>query len=117
MPKQTIRDLDVSGKKVLVRVGPRQAVLVMSRDGSESRVIPTDADPRRWASGAVVRLGGEFRLPADAPRGRWKVSLRLADPSPRLRADGRYAIRLANEEIRFTEESGENVLAEDVEVR
>ena len=58
----------------------------------------------------------EFRLPADCPRGTWKLSLRLADPSPRLQGDGRYAIRLANEEIRFAEDSGENVLAEDVDV-
>ena len=67
----------------------------------------------------VLRLGvaARVRVPADAPRGPWRLALHLADPSPRLRGDGRYAIRLANEGIAFDEGSGWNVLAEDVELR
>ncbi len=49
--------------------------------------------------------------------GRWRLALQLADPSPSLSGDGRYAIRLANEGIAFDEANGWNVLADDVEIR
>src|SRR5256885_2774940 len=41
--------------------------------------------------------------------------LHLADPSPGLRDDGRYAIRLANEGVPFEAGSGWNILADDVD--
>jgi hypothetical protein len=95
---------------------PREAALVLSKGEIHYRAV-ADADGRRWEPGKAIHVGFELRLPPDAPRGSWTLSLHLADPSPRLRDDGRYAIRLGNEEIRFSESSGGNILAEDVEVR
>ena len=40
----------------------------------------------------------------------------LSDPSPSLRDDGRYAIRLANEDIAFVEQAGWNIFADDIVV-
>jgi Domain of unknown function (DUF4832)/Domain of unknown function (DUF4874) len=95
---------------------PREAAFVLSRGDSRHRFVAA-ADLRRWQPGEAIRIACEVRLPAEVPRGAWTLSLQLSDPSPRLREDGRYAIRLANEEIRFDEATGLNVLAEDVEVR
>jgi hypothetical protein len=96
---------------------PREVAFVLSRGATKYRVVVTDADPRLWGPNGPIHLSCDLRLPTDAPRGPWQLSLHLADPSPRLRDDGRYAIRLANDDVRFSEESGWNVLAEDVEVR
>jgi Domain of unknown function (DUF4832)/Domain of unknown function (DUF4874) len=95
---------------------PREVAVVLSRGETRYRAVAADADPRRWGPDGAIRVSCELRLPPDAPRGLWKLSLHLADPSPRLRDDGRYAVRLGNDEIRF-EPSGLNVLAEDVEIR
>ena len=91
---------------------------MLGRGDRAHRVVLADADPRRWGPEAgPVTLRAALPVPADAPHGPWRLALHLADPSPRLRGDGRYAIRLANEGISFDEGSGWNVLAEDVEVR
>ncbi len=42
--------------------------------------------------------------------------IQLADPAPNLREDGRYAIRLANRDIGFINQTGWNILAEDIEL-
>jgi Domain of unknown function (DUF4832)/Domain of unknown function (DUF4874) len=96
---------------------PREAAVVLSQGEIRYRVVAADADPRLWSPNGVIHLNCDLRLPPDAPRGLWKLSLHLADPSPRLRDDGRYAIRLGNDEIRFSEKSGWNTLTEDVEIR
>jgi hypothetical protein len=97
---------------------PREVALVLDRGDRACRVALADVDPRRWDPEAgTATLRGSVPIPADAPRGRWRLALHLADPSPRLRDDGRYAIRLASEGVTFVPESGWNVLAEDVEVR
>lgn len=96
---------------------PREAALVLHREGHSHRV-PLDADPRRWApESGLNTLRASVPLPADLPRGTYRLSLHLADPSPRLRDEPRFAIRLANDDIPFSEESGANLLAEDLEVR
>jgi hypothetical protein len=97
---------------------PREVALVLSQGDRTHRVILRDADPRRWFPEAgTVTLRGEVPIPADARADRWRLILQLADPSPSLRSDGRYAIRLANEGMIFDEANGGNVLAEDVEIR
>ena len=97
---------------------PRQVALVLSQGDQTFRLALTDADPRRWAPEAgTVTLRGAMPIPAGAPGGRWRLALQLADPSPSLNRDGRYAIRLANEGIAFDEANGGNVLSEDVEIR
>jgi hypothetical protein len=95
---------------------PREVAVVLSRGEARYRAV-AEADVRRWEPGRSLTVECELRLPPDAPHGRWAVSLHLADASPGLREDGRYAIRLANEDIRFSESAGWNVLAEDLEVR
>ena len=83
---------------------PREVALVLSQGDRTHRVALTDADPRRWAPEAgTVTLRGALPIPADARGGRWRLALHLADPSPSLSGDGRYAIRLANEGIAFDE--------------
>ena len=42
--------------------------------------------------------------------------IQLADPSPSLHDDGRYAIRLANEDMVFIEQTGWNILADDIAI-
>ena len=97
---------------------PREVALVLSHGDRTHRVALTEADPRRWAPEAgTVSLRGAVPIPADARSGRWRLALLLTDPSPSLRRDGRYAIRLANEGISFDEANGRNILADDVEIR
>jgi hypothetical protein len=97
---------------------PREVALVLSQGERTYRAVLEDVDPRSWDPEAgSVTLAGAVPIPAEAPRGRWRLGLHLADPSPRLRDDGQYAIRLASEGIAFEESSGLNVLAEDLEIQ
>ena len=92
--------------------------LLLSQGDRTIRVPLNDADPRRWSSEAgTVLVRGAVPIPTDARHGHWQLALQLADPSPSLCNDGRYAIRLANEGMTFDEATGDNVLADDVEVR
>jgi hypothetical protein len=78
-------------------------------------IVLPDADPRWWGPEAgAIKVRGGLPLPAGFPRGRYRLGLRFADPSERLREDSRYAIRLANQDIPFSAAGGWNVLAEDV---
>lgn len=116
-PNGTLRiELELRNVGFAAPVLPREVAVVLSRGETRYRVV-ADANPRSWGPGGAIHVACDLRLPPDAPRGRWTLSLHLADPSPGLRDDGRYAVRLANDDIRFIEQSGGNVLAEDVEVR
>jgi hypothetical protein len=57
---------------------------------------------------------GRLPVPAGFPRGAYRLGLRFADPSERLRDDGRYAIRLANQDIDFAADGGWNILVDDI---
>jgi hypothetical protein len=57
---------------------------------------------------------GVLPIPADAKGAAFRLAIRFADSSERLREDGRYAIRLGNEDIGFTAEGGWNILAENI---
>jgi hypothetical protein len=85
-------------------------------DGKPARrVVLTDADPRWWGPEAgTITVRGEISAPADLPPGRCQLMIQLSDPSPSLHDDGRYAIRLANEDIAFVEQTGWNILADDI---
>jgi hypothetical protein len=97
---------------------PREVALVFSRGKDSHRVALPDADPRRWSPEAgVLHLKATCRIPATLPAGTWRLALHLADPAPGLRDDGRYAIRLANREVAFAEDTGWNVLTEDLVIR
>jgi hypothetical protein len=118
-PGVTLRvELDLRNVGFAAPQMPRQVALVLSQGGRIHRVDLPDADPRRWTPEAgTVTLRGNMPFPADARGGRWRLALQLADPSPSLSADGRYAIRLASEGIDFDEGNGWNVLSEDVEMK
>jgi hypothetical protein len=117
-PGGTVRiELDLRNVGFAAPHLPREVAVVLSRGESRYRAVAADTDPRHWGPGGVIHVNCELPLPPDAPRGLWTLSLHLADPSPRLRDDGRYAIRLGNDEISFSERSGWNVLTEDVEIR
>ena len=109
-------ELELKNVGFAAPVLPREVALVLSQGETRHRVV-VNVDPRRWIPGSPIPIQAELRLPADASRGAWTLALQLADPSPSLKNDGRYAIRLANEDIRFDEPTGLNILAEDVEVR
>jgi hypothetical protein len=87
-------------------------------DGKPARrVALRDADPRWWGPEAgTITVRGELSAPADLPPGRWQLMIQLSDPSPSLQDDGRFAIRLANEDIAFVEQAGWNILADDIVV-
>jgi hypothetical protein len=98
---------------------PREAAFAVARgnDQPARRFILKDADPRRWgAEAGPVILRGEIPVPADSPAGKWRLMVQLADPSSSLRDDGRYSIRLANEDIVFIEQTGWNILADDIAI-
>lgn len=44
------------------------------------------------------------------------LAIQLADPSPRLGNDGRFAIRLSNGGVPFLAKEGWNILAEDITI-
>ena len=115
-PDGTLRvELDLHNVGFAAPQMPRKVALVLSQ-GDRAHRFALASDPRRWGPEAgTVSLRGEVPIPADARGGRWRLALQLADPSPSLSGDGRYAIRLANEGITFDQASGWNVLAEDVE--
>jgi Domain of unknown function (DUF4832)/Domain of unknown function (DUF4874) len=117
-PDGTMRiELELRNVGFAAPVLPREAAMVLSRGEIRYRVV-ADVDARSWGPGGPIHVACDLRLPPDAPRGgAWTLSLHLADPSPGLRDDGRYAIRLANEDIRFIEQSGWNVLDDAVEIR
>ena len=80
------------------------------------RQLLAGEDPRRWgAGGGPVEIRGTLPVPADCPRGPVSLALRFADPAAALREDGRFAIRLANEDVRFSTDGGWNILADDIE--
>jgi len=85
-------------------------------DGKPARrVVVTDADPRWWGPEAgTITVRGEISAPADLPTGKWQLMIQLADPAPSLHDDGRFAVRLANEDIAFVEQTGWNILADDI---
>jgi hypothetical protein len=94
-----------------------EVALLSGRTSSPAvTAVLADADPRRWGPEAgVVVLRGALQLPADFPRGPYRLALRLRDSSERLRDDGRYAVRLANRNV-YLDEGGWNVLADDIAV-
>jgi hypothetical protein len=73
---------------------PRTVYLVLA--GSERRVFPAQADPRRWAPGATVDLCLAATIPADLPAGSYQIGLWMPDAAAALKDNASYAIRLAS---------------------
>jgi hypothetical protein len=72
-------------------------VLVNARgDVTFEEVLTTD--PRRWEPGQHIFVN-VLSLPADMPPGDYYLALWLPDPAHTLRAEPRYALRFANENV------------------
>jgi hypothetical protein len=95
---------------------PRVVTIGLMHGGRIERLALDKVDPRRWGpwSGDIM-VRGEMPIPKNVIDNEMaKLAIQLADPSPRLRGDGRFAIRLANEGVPFLAEEGWNILAEDI---
>lgn len=90
----------------------RDAVIVL-RNERTGRVwrLPLDVDPRDWKPGQPVDVDMALPLPTRMTPGPVTVFLHLADPSPRLRDDARFAYRIASQGV-WDEGTGWNRLAE-----
>jgi hypothetical protein len=66
--------------------------------------------PRRWMPGTSTPAKVAGRMPFDAPKGFYKMFLSFPDPSDPLYKDGRYSIRLANNETTWKRAKGYNAL-------
>lgn len=92
--------------------------LIQSDRQVAGRTVLTTSDPRRWDPEAgTITLQGEIPVSTGPQSGKCQLVMQLSDPAPSLRDDGRYAIRLANQNIAFIEATGWNVLADDIEIR
>jgi hypothetical protein len=97
---------------------PRLVTFALISGDRIERLTLKNVDPRQWGpwSGTIV-LRGEIPIPKDfSGNDPAKLALQLADPSPRLTNDGRFAIRLANDDVPFLEKEGWNVLAENIAI-
>jgi hypothetical protein len=97
---------------------PRAVTVGLIHGGRIERLALDKVDPRQWGpwSGDIL-VRGEMPIPKDfIDKSMTQLAIQLADPSPRLRNDGRFAIRLANEGVPFLAEEGWNILAEDIAI-
>jgi hypothetical protein len=76
----------------------RPVYLVLTRADSTLHYQLNHVDPRRWEPGEHT-FNAAFVLPPTLPPGEYTLALWLPDPGEALRADPRYALRLANEGI------------------
>ena len=95
---------------------PRQVEVVLRHTQKQLMVTaPLRVDPRRWAGGTENEVTTWLMLPRDLPTGDYSVGLWLPDIEPTLRADSRYAIRFANENL-WDEDRGVNWLTSEFHV-
>jgi hypothetical protein len=95
---------------------PRVVSIGLIQSGHIERLALNKVDPRRWGpwSGNII-VRGEMSVPKTfIDNATAELAIQLADPSPRLRNDGRFAIRLANDGMPFLAEEGWNILADDI---
>lgn len=88
-------------------LNPRPLFLVL--DGPANVTLPLEGiDPRDWLPGEW-QLSTSIQLPSDLPKGEYRLALWLPDGYESLRADPRYSIRFANQDM-WDETHGWNVL-------
>jgi hypothetical protein len=98
---------------------PRVVTVGLIQGGLIERLTLANVDPRHWGpwSGNII-VRGKIPIPKKfTDTGMAQLAIQLADPSPRLRSDGRFAIRLANEGMPFLEKEGWNILAQDIAIQ
>jgi hypothetical protein len=93
----------------------RSAYVVLLGHGARRVAGLYEPDIRRWSPGSTSRLTARLRIPADLEPGSYQIALWLPDEAASLRADPRYAIRLANDDA-WDDVTGDNVLSHAVRV-
>jgi hypothetical protein len=74
-----------------------------------------DEDPRFWLPGKPIVIKATLKIPGEFLGRTCQLELRLPDPTPVLRDNPRYAIRLANMGV-WDENTGTNVLIRGIEI-
>ena len=93
--------LDLYNDGFAAPVNERPLVLVLA--GPEVVPITLDFDLRTAQPGEKQTICVDLPLPVDLPVGSYRIGLAMADPAPTLVSDPRQAIRLANEDIEWSE--------------
>ncbi len=94
----------------------RDVEIVLENEASGAVLaFAVDADPRQWKPGQAQVVNTTLVLPEDLAPGVYTAHLHLPDPSPRLRDDPRYAVRVANSGV-WDGERGYNKLASGIVV-
>jgi hypothetical protein len=107
-------EVSLTNKGFATLYNRRGVEFILQREASgEVYSFPQEIDPRTWKPGQKYAVEATLALPANMAPGAYRMGLYLPDVSPRLRADPRYAYRVANEGV-WDEESGFNILAEGI---
>lgn len=83
-------------------------LMLLQEDGKVSHRLDLDIDstawlPRNWRGNqAPAAMTVRLDLPVAVAPGRYRVALASPDPSPRLAADPRFALRFANQDLAVT---------------
>jgi hypothetical protein len=96
---------------------PVSLVLDNGKAGAQNIQYQTtlSVDPRTWTPEAkLINIERKLRIPASIDEGIWQLRLVLPDRHINLQADGRYAVRFANEHIWNTD--GTNLLVEKIPI-
>ena len=101
------------GWGALFNARPVFAVLV---SGARRFTFPLTVDPRFWAPGSTSNIAQSFVLPNNIPSGIYTLGLWMPDQAASIRADSRFAIRAANQNV-WSHSDGLNVLSTNVVVR
>jgi hypothetical protein len=88
-------------------------VALQNQATGEISAAPLQVDPRLWSGGTRQQVTAHLAIPSDFAEGHYTLGLRLPDPEDSLKADVRYAIRLANEGV-WDAATGINVLKTDL---
>jgi len=98
---------------------PRIVSVGLIQGDQIERLALHEIDPRQWGpwSGIIV-VRGEIHIPGKFnDNGTAELGIQLADSSSRLKNDGRFAIRLANDGVPFRAKEGWNILVQDIAIR
>ena len=104
-------ELDIANTGFAAAFNRRPAYIVLSGNGTRKVArLNAGVDVRRWTpGGAVTKMAVKLRVPAGMAVGSYKLGLWMPDHTDTLRADPRYAIRLANDGL-FDEVTGDNIM-------
>jgi hypothetical protein len=97
------------GFAALFNARPVYATLV-GDDGERVAVELEGVDSRRWLGGETATISARLAIPDDLEPGEYQLGLWLPDADPRLAADPRYAVQLANAGA-WDEATGDNLLS------